>query len=139
MLSMPAPMPTSIISDRICDATDAMLWSEEAHARLTVYSAVVEWKPTWFMAMRAALEPPSSDSTTPTATSLMAAGSRVGLASSVARSTTDRSSSGYASLSWPRYDRQMGVRRDESTTTSVGALLRTALMPFGRAAMTGTR
>ena len=101
MLSMPAATPTPAMPVRICAATVATACSDEAQALLTVYRLVVFSKPAWFMAMRPALLPPSSDSTTPTATSSMAEGGRFGFALSVAASTVESSCSGYASLSEP--------------------------------------
>src|SRR5438105_4864612 len=79
--------------------------------------------------MRAALDPPSSERTTPTATSFILSG---GCPASVARSTVESSSSGYESRSWPLYARHTGVRRAERITTSLADLERTALRPRGR-------
>lgn len=51
-------------------------------------------RPAWFMAIRPAFEPPSSESTTPTETSFISAGSREGLEERVCLRTVERSSSG---------------------------------------------
>jgi hypothetical protein len=59
-----------------------------------VYSDVELGYPAWFIAMRAALDPPSSERTTPTATSSILEGGRLGFAARVARRTVERSSSG---------------------------------------------
>jgi len=86
--------------------------------------------PTWFIAIRPAFEPPSSESTTPMLTSSIRVGSRLGFAASVARRTVARSSSGYASFSWPLYDRVMGVRREERMTISLGSFLIILVRPL---------
>lgn len=59
-------------------AIDVIAERPDAQARFTVLKEVVVGMPTWFAAMRPALEPPSSASTVPMHTSSIFAGSRFG-------------------------------------------------------------
>ncbi|KAF4504580.1 hypothetical protein G6O67_008017 [Ophiocordyceps sinensis] len=95
MLSMPAAAATVAPPVRSRAAASATACSDEAQARLTVHRLVrAASNPTWLSAMRAALEPPSSDSTTPTPTSSTAPRADAGSRSRVAPSTAASSSSG---------------------------------------------
>lgn len=80
--------------------------------------------------MRAALEPPSSDSTTPTATSSMIDGSSLSTLSIVALSTEARSSSRNALLRDPRSARHIAVRNEDKITTSLRALASMEMIPL---------
>jgi hypothetical protein len=109
--------------------TVVMAANPELHYLLTVWKLVLTWKPVCNYAILPAFAPPSSFNTKPMAVSSILEGSMFGFAVRVALRTTERSSSGYASLKAPFLARVTGVRREERMTMSVGCFWRIDLRP----------